>query len=58
MAEGTNGNQVSMAFNLVLDELQKGREGLLRDLATAAERGDFDAVAELTSRLKRVDLLA
>ena len=58
MAEGTNGNQVSMAFNLVLDELQKGRESLLKDLATAAERGDFDAVAELTSRLKRVDLLA
>ena len=35
MSEETNDNQVSVAFNLVLDELPKAREDLVKDLTDA-----------------------
>ncbi len=47
MVEETNDNQVSVAFNLVLDELPKARANLVRDLTAAAERGDYEAVVNL-----------
>jgi hypothetical protein len=55
MSEETNDNQVSVAFNLVLDELPKAREDLVKDLTDAAERGDYEAVDYLNQGLKKID---
>ena len=57
MAEDTSSDQVSEGFNLVLDQLPNARENLVKELTAAAERGDFDAVAEVTDRLRGLDLL-
>ena len=44
-------------FGNVLSEFSKARETLVESLTRAAEIGNYDAVAELTTRLKRADTL-
>ena len=57
MVESARNDQVSAAFNAVLAELTNARDRLLKDLTAAAGRSDYDAVTELTGRLKRLDFL-
>jgi hypothetical protein len=55
MAEETNDNQVSVTFNLVLDELHEVRENLVGDLTDSAQRSDYEAVVNLNEGLKKID---
>ena len=57
MAEGISDDQASKVFDLVLDELSKSRENLVKEITVAAESGDYNAIAELMGRLKRADIL-
>ena len=57
MAEEMSGDYMPEVFGNVLSEFAKGREDLVQALTRAAEIGDYDAVAELTERLKRADAL-
>jgi len=52
-----SGGYVPAAFSEVLSEFSKAREILVEALARAAGIGDYDAVAELTERLKGADTL-
>ena len=57
MASETNDNQVSAAFDYILNELPKSCFSLVKEMSVAADLGDYDAVSELTGRLKRADVL-
>ena len=57
MASETNDNQVSAAFDYILNELPKSCFSLVKEMSVAADLGDYDAVTELTERLKRADIL-
>ena len=57
MAEEISGDSMPKAFCKILSEFDEARAGLVEALARAAESGDYDAVAELTERLKRADAL-
>lgn len=57
MAEETSVGNMPAVFGNVLSEFSKGREDLVQALTRAAGIGDYDAVAELTERLKRADAL-
>ena len=48
---------IPAAFSEVLSEFSKAREILVEALAGAAGIGDYNAVSELTARLKRADTL-
>ena len=57
MVEDMSGDHIPAAFSEVLSEFSKAREILVETLARAAGIGDYNAVAELTVRLKRADTL-
>ncbi len=57
MVEEMSGDHMPPVFRNVLSEFSKARETLVEALTRAAEIGDYDAVAELTARLKRADTL-
>ena len=57
MVEERSGGHIPAAFGEVLSEFSKAREILVEALTQAAEIGDYNAVAELTARLKRADNL-
>lgn len=57
MVEERSGGHTPAAFSEVLSEFSKARENLVEALTQAAEIGDYNAVAELTARLKRADNL-
>lgn len=57
MDNDTNNIQVPEAFDSILNRLPQFRGGLVKELIVAAESGDYNAVAELTGRLKRADAL-
>ena len=57
MLEERSGDHIPAAFSEVLSEFSKAREILVEALTRAAEIGDYNAVAELTTRLKRADTL-
>lgn len=48
---------IPAGFGEILSEFSKSRETLVEALASAAGTGDYNAVAELTARLKRADTL-
>ena len=52
-----SGDGIPSAFDKVLSEFPRAREILVEALTRAAEVGDYKAVAELTTRLKRADVL-
>ena len=52
-----SGDRIPSAFGEILSEFPKAREILVEALTRAAETGDYNAVAELTTRLKRADTL-
>ena len=57
MVEEMSGDYTPTVFGNVLSEFSKGREALVQALTRAAGIGDYDAVAELTERLRRADAL-
>lgn len=57
MVEEISGDSMPTVFSEALSEFSKAREILVEALARAAGIGDYDAVAELTERLKRADTL-
>ena len=57
MDNDTNNVQVPEAFDSILNRLPQFRGDLVKELIVAAESGDYNAVAELTGRLKRADAL-
>ena len=57
MAEEMSGDYMPTVLVNVLSEFSKGRGALVQALTRAAEIGDHDAVAELTTRLRRADTL-
>ena len=57
MVEEMSGDHEPTAFSKVLSEFSEAREALVEALSRAAGIGDYDAVAELTGRLKRADTL-
>ena len=52
-----SGDHIPAAFSEVLSEFSKAREILVEALTRAAGIGDYNAAAELTTRLKRADTL-
>ena len=57
MTEEMSGDNALTAFGEILSEFDEARAGLVEALARAAGSGDYDAVGELTERLKRADTL-
>ena len=57
MDNDANNIQVPEAFDSILNRLPQFRGDLVKELIAAAESGDYNAVAELTGRLKRADAL-
>ena len=57
MVECTGNNQVVEAIQSVLDKFPQLRENLVEELTVAAKSGDYSAISEITSRLKRADVL-
>ena len=53
----SDGKPASAAFEMILGEFAKSRDDLVKGIAAAAERGDYDAVTGLTERLKRADVV-
>ena len=51
------GDRIPSAFDEVLSEFPNAREILVEALTRAAEVSDYNAVAELTTRLRRADTL-
>ena len=52
-----DGNQVLAAFDYILEELPKSCFKLVKGIAVVAENGDYEAVAGLTERLMRSDVV-
>ena len=57
MVDERSGDHIPAAFSEVLSEFPKAREILVEAITRSAETGDYNAVAELTARLKRADTL-
>ncbi len=52
-----SGDRIPSAFSEVLSEFSNARETIVGALTRAADMGDYDAVTELTERLKRADAM-
>ena len=57
MAEEMTVEHLPAGFDEILSKFSGARESLVDALASAAGTGDYNAVAELTARLKRADTL-
>ena len=57
MVEEMSSDHIPAAFSEVLSEFSNARKILVEALTRAAGNGDYNAVAELTTRLKRADTL-
>ena len=57
MVEETSGDYMPTVVVNILSEFSRGREALVQALTRAAGIGDYNAVAELTERLRRADAL-